>query len=222
MKTIISKKGMTIMEILVSIVLISLVILFLMVLITDVNTDSNLSKSRLIADTKRSEFVTTVQDRLREYDTETISPSDDTKRYFLKSIESSANASDYKLTFTFKDKTNGEENTIEITVTDQKVEYKNHESGKSPTTESWPLALNGAKYKDPVFCVVNTIGTLSESMFIKYVIPVDFVGTTYEGIKLNMDIELTYYVNYITQDGDLSSDELTIVGTSPNEVCTGS
>lgn len=216
MKTIIAKKGMTIMEILVSIVLISLVILFLMVLITDVNTDSNLSKSRLIADTKRSEFVTTVQDRLRGYDA-------DVGTYFLKSVESSTTGlASYRLTFTFKNRSNGHENTIEINVTNQNIEYIDTVSGENPISEKWPLALNGAKYKEPVFCVINTTGALNETMFIKYVIPVDFTGTTYEGIKLNMDIELTYYVNYLTKDDNLSSDALTIVGESPSVACTGS
>lgn len=219
MKTIIAKKGMTIMEILVSIVLISLVILFLMVLITDVNTDSNLSKSRLIADTRRSEFVTTVQDRLREYDA-------DGANYFLKSVEKSTTLLPgdqliYKLTFTFKNRSNGYEDTIEINVTNQNIEYIDTVFGENPISEKWPLALNGAKYKEPIFCVINTDGALNETMFIKYVIPVDFTGTTYEGIKLNMDIELTYYVNYLAKDYDLSTDELTIVGTSSDATCTG-
>jgi len=37
-----------------------------------------------------------------------------------------------------------------------------------------------------------------------------------------MDIELTYYVNYLTKDDNLSSDALTIVGESPSVACTGS
>ncbi len=148
-----NNKGITLVELIISIALISIVIMFLFRLIADVRySDKNIDYARENQQ-NRAIIIKTVQEDFLE-------------RGLVGLSDSGSSSSQFKVTFTYADGTNGI-----LSVQADSVTYQN-----ATGTEKWLLEKENGNTKYNVTCVTHKNSlfqdTNEEFFYMKFVIPV--------------------------------------------------